>query len=227
MDIRKYDEAFVTKIGAVSVPGRGYYVEVVGITNDAGAQVPVPVMFDLSEEWWEDRDKYGVDFDGERQLVGVNVKRVDIIPDPSRFLPNFKARELSDNPDYPNTWNIQKIQPKPVTILYDVQMVSESQYHMNQLLQHMMVALPSQGFGTTLTVDNRVTPFRAQSVHSETKESTGKRKFVHQYTYAVEGWVTSTECVKIKQILSVHVTFEDYDEKTFEETVIIDENGVQ
>lgn len=228
MEIRKYDESFVAKLGGVRVPGRGYFVEVSGIENDAGALVPVPVLFDLPEEWWNQRDQYGFVIDGERMIVGVNVKRMDIVPDPSRFLPNFKGRELSTNPDFPNTWNVQKVQSKPVSIMYEVEMVAESQYHMNMLLQHMMQALPAQGFGTVLTVNDRLMPFRAQSVHSETKDETnGPRKFVHRYTYIVEGWVVSLECEKIKQILSIDITFEDQTEDGFVDTVTVDEQGVE
>lgn len=210
MEIRKYDLAFVTKLGATAVPGQGYFLDA-GLTKRDGSPLLVPVLFDLPEEWWEDRDAYGVEVAaGERVVCGVNVKRVDIVPNPSRFLPNFKAKELSTNPDTPNTWNVQKHQSIPVTILYSVQLVSESQFHMNRLLEHTFLNMPLSGFGTVLTVDNRLIPFRVQSVRNETPDDTdGARKFLHEYTYAVDGWVTSTECEKVKQVLSIDITVED------------------
>jgi len=225
MDIRKYDLAFVEKLGATPVAGRGYFLQdVPGLVRRDGSALPVPVLFDLPEEWWDERDVYGVELaPGERVVCGINVKRMDIVMDPSRFLPNFKARELSSNPDTPNTWNIQKHQSIPVTILYNVQLVTESQVHMNKLLEHTFLKLPPEGFGTVLTVDNRLIPFRVQSVRNETPESTkGARKFLHEYTYAVDGWVTSTECEKIKQVLSIDITVED--NEGYVNTVIVTEN---
>lgn len=223
MDVRDYDQAFVEKIGATLNSGKGWFVQVTDINDTAGDPLDIPVEFDLPEEWWDDLDEYGVQINptsGDRALLGINVKRVDIVPNPSRFLPNYKAREISDSE--PNTWNYQAVPSQPVTMLYEVQMAAESQHHMNQLLEHMVAKMPMKGFGTVLTVSGRKMPFRINSIRNETDDETkGQRKFVHCYTYAVDAWLTSTECEKIKQVLSVDITFEDYDPKTFEETVTV------
>lgn len=207
MDFKTLDTAFVTKLKAYVVTGEGYKVDVANLGT-------VPVQFDLVEEWWTDYT-----------LPSINVRRVDLVPDPSRFLPGFVAYELSDNPDTPNTYNRQSVPSQPVTVLYTVELAADSQSAMNALLVHNMLALPAQGYGTTINAFGHSMPFRASSIRNKTsKKAKEGRKFIWEYTYAVEAWVFSTACVKVPQILQVDLTIQENEETPH--TITVDENGI-
>lgn len=190
MDFRVYDTAFVSKLGASTRDGeRGYWLDVPGAEN------PVPLLFDEPEEWWI---KY--------TLPAVNVRRVDLVPDPSRFLPGFRAYEKSEST--PNTYNRQVGSSLPITLLYEVQMAADRQHDMNALLTHTLMRLPVAGYGTTINAFGHAMPFRANSIRNmewNRKKKDG-RLFMWSYTYAVDAWIASTQCEKVPQILQVDVT---------------------
>lgn len=194
--LEDYDTAFVTKLGATldtADPQRPRYVVAV-----SGIASPVEVGFGLPEEWYK---RY--------TLPGINVSRMDILPDPSRMLPRFKGKELSMNPDTPNTFNIQKEPTIPVDLLYKVELAAESAQEMNALVMHSLLKLPTQGFGTYISVFGHIIPFRSLGVKDRTDyDTTDGRVYRYEYTYVVEAWLASLECLKVKQILTVDLSFE-------------------
>jgi hypothetical protein len=194
MDFRTYDTAFVDKLGSAMIGGKRHLVV-------TGIEAPVGLLFDRPSEWWQ-----------EYTLPGVNVRRVDLVPDPSRFLPGFLPYEMSTNPDTPNTFNRAVAPPQPITILYEVEMAASSQQDMNALLVHTTLRLPTRGYGTTINAFGHSMPFRANSIRNlswnQSENKKDGRKFAWSYTYAVEAWITSTECVKVPQILQIDLTIE-------------------
>lgn len=201
MRLRDIDQGFVNKMGATldtTNPDRPFYkIEVEGIKK------PVPLLFGFGEEWWQDYS-----------IPAFNVTRLDILPDPGRRLPGFRAKEISENPATPNTFNIQKDPPEPVLILYQVDMVAESQTDMNAMLEHCIFKVGSQGIGTFLTVFDRVVPFRLSSVMNlseRRRERKQGRLLRWTYTYVVEAWLATTECIKVPQILVTDVAVEAKD----------------
>lgn len=210
MDFKTYDSAFVAKLGGALITGRkGFWLTVSGIAS------PVQLLFDEPEEWWT-----------EYTLPGVNVRRVDLVPDPSRFLPGFRAYELSENPDTPNTYNRQVGSSIPLNILYEVELASDQQLEMNALLLYTTLKLPTAGYGTTINAFGHSMPFRANSIRNLAWNASKKdgRKFAWNYTYSVQAWLSSTECEKVPQVLQVDVLVEDGEGQ--QNTVTVDADGL-
>lgn len=206
--LRSYDQAFIERIGA-EVEGGEYKVRVKNLLGQETGLV-VPVKFALPEEWW-----------GKYELPGIHVRRMALLPDPSRRLPGFRGKERSEST--PNTWNIQKYPSVPINILYEVELATEKQTHMNALVEHMLVALPPEGYGSFLTVFGTVIPFRQTAFKDRTKYETKEgRKFLYNYTYTVEAWLSSLECEKVPEVIGIDVTVEENDPLN---DVDIDENS--
>jgi hypothetical protein len=192
MMLRDYDLAMVTKLGGVLTSGE-YLAEVAGIDDT------VPVLVAIPEEWT-----------GKAQLPAINVTRMALIPDPSRFLPGFTGMELSTNPATPDTWNIQSTPSQPINLMYGVTLAAKKQLEMNALVEHCLLKLPLQGYGSVLSVFGSFIPFRSGGFKDKTDyKKSQDRVFVYQFTYVVEAWITpSLECEKVPQILSSDVTAE-------------------
>lgn len=218
MDFKAYDTAFATKLGAAADPGgRGFVVEVAGVGT-------VDLFFDLPEEWWGEESAHG----GKYTLPAINLRRLDLILDPSRHAPNFRPTEVSQSE--PNMFNRMKGTAVPVTLLYGVQVAADSMHAINALQLHLLLSAPPMGYGANIEVHGRVVPIRSNSVRNLTQEGRTKRskrgrEFAWEYTYAVEGWIASTECVKVPQILQVDLTFETLPDGNQTHTSV-DENGV-
>lgn len=190
--VKDYNSAIVTKLGGVVVGGK-YQATVPGIT------APVPVTFGLPEEWWM-----------TYALPGVSVVMKDLVFDPTRAIPGgYKLYELSTNPSYPNTYNRQKDPSQPYNFIYDISVAAESQTAMDALLEHVVLRLPSNAFGAYITVYGKNLNLRQMGFSNKSKGSTQDgRKFCYSFLYSVEGWLTSLECDRVKQILTTDITYE-------------------
>lgn len=194
--VRPYDEALVAKLGAVTRPGEnGLWATV------AGLDAPVPVLFNGAEEWYK-----------TFALPALGVKRHAIVAAPARRLPGFVGRELSTNPETPNTWNVQAAPPEPTNFVYSVVLAAASQAHLNRLIAHALWKLPAGGYGTVLLVDGKSIPFRQTGMRDKTQShGTDGRLFIYAFDYTVEGWlVPSLECEKVPQILTVDIDLETH-----------------
>lgn len=197
--LREYDQAVVDKMGAQVVHpagGKPYFVaSVPGIAGEVKVNVGLP------EDWYL-----------KHQLPALNITRRAVLPAPARMLPNFRARERSSNPETPNTWNIQKDPPQAVNILYEVELVSTSEAHMNRLVQWLLGVMPTSHFGTFLTVFGTFTNYQSTGMKDKTNyRSTDGRKFVYEFDYTVEGWmVPSLACEKVPEILTVDIALETH-----------------
>lgn len=191
VSLRDYDAGFVAKLGGM-VSGSQMRVTVPGVTQ------PVPVTFALPEEWAK-----------QWSLPGINVTRLSIVPDASRQVQSQQLRmERGLNASGQDVWSIEVERPKPVNILYQVDMAAESTAEMNALLEHMLFRMPAFGFGTSLDVQGNSIPFRASSMVNLTKDRDSEkgREFRWAYTYVVEAWLTSDQCREVRPILVVDAT---------------------
>jgi hypothetical protein len=192
--LRNYDLALVEKLGAVlSDDGKKYTLAV------AGLPTPVELGMGLPEDWWE-----------KFTLPGVNVARLDMLPDPSRAQPAFRAIELSSNPATPDTYNVQKDQAQPVNLLYKVELATKTLGAMNALVEHSLLKLPLHGYGTYLSVWGATIPFRSQGIKDRTNYATREGRVIrYEYTYVIEGWfIPSLECEKVPAIGGVEFILE-------------------
>lgn len=196
--LRDYDLALVTKLGATlgttppALPG--YTVAVDGMA------APVKLGFDLPEDWWEGFD-----------LPGIAILRTGIVPTLERRLPGFVGQELSTNPSFPNTYNVQAQPSQPVELQYQIQLAAESVTHMNAMLTHVLFALPTSGYGTSLSLYGSVVPFRSMGFRNVTQTDTKGGRFLRWVlSYAVEGWLAPLDCIRVPQILDGLIALEQH-----------------
>lgn len=192
--IRDYDVAVVTKLGGLpTAAGSAYELTPAALTS------PVPLVFGQADEWW-------LSF----ALPAVNITRLGIYPDPNRLQANFRPAELVGS-----VWQQQAVPSVPINLVYEIELAAGTQGEMLALVEHVLLALPPLGFGTSLSVYGRMIGYRANGMVDRTDYLTKQgRMYRYAFTYVVEAWVGSTDTVDVPAIDALLIQVERHPPQT-------------